>query len=48
MNKPIHNFFANDHKRIDSILEKAIKNPEAIDMDLYKGKLPHFSDSLKI
>src|SRR5690625_3641714 len=36
MNKPIHNFFANDHKRIDSILEKAIENPEAIDMHLYK------------
>ena len=37
MNKPLHNFFVNDHKRIDSILKKAIENPDAIDMDLYKN-----------
>lgn len=36
MNRPIYKFFANDHKRIDSILEDAIKTPDKIDMDLYK------------
>ena len=35
MNKPLHNFFTTDHQRLDILLNKAMENPEAIDMDYY-------------
>ena len=35
MNKPLHQFFTEDHHRIDQILQKAIAHPEKIDMDYY-------------
>ena len=35
MNKPLHNFFTKDHQRLDVLLNKAMENPEEIDMDYY-------------
>lgn len=35
MNKPLNQFFTNDHHRIDQILQKAIKNPDEIDLNYY-------------
>ena len=35
MNKPLHNFFTTDHQRLDILLNKAMENPQAIDMDYY-------------
>ena len=35
MNKPLHEFFTNDHHRIEQLLNKAIENPGKIDMDYY-------------
>lgn len=35
MNKPIHQFFTKDHHRIDGLLNKAIENPNEIDMKYY-------------
>lgn len=35
MNKPLHNFFTKDHHRLDTLLNKAIANPERIEMDYY-------------
>lgn len=45
MNKPLHQFFTEDHRRIEDILEEAIKNLDAIDPDIYRefriGLLTH-------
>lgn len=45
MNKPLHDFFTNDHERLDAILEVATKDMNAIDMEIYKqfriGLLTH-------
>lgn len=45
MNKPIFEFFTNDHRRIEGILEKAIADINNIDNELYqefrKGMLTH-------
>lgn len=35
MNKPLHQFFTNDHHHIDSLLTKATEQPGEIDMDFY-------------
>ena len=35
MNKPLHQFFAADHLRIDHILDKATERPGEIDMEVY-------------
>lgn len=35
MNKPLHQFFTEDHQRIDLLLDKAIAKPEGIDLDYY-------------
>ncbi|MBP9924377.1 MAG: hemerythrin domain-containing protein [Cyclobacteriaceae bacterium] len=35
MNKPLHQFFTEDHHRIDDLLNKAIEQPNEIDMDYY-------------
>lgn len=52
MNKPIHDFFTKDHRRIEAILEKAIEKPGEIDMDLYTefkiGLLTHIKMEEKI
>lgn len=45
MNKPLYQFFTEDHRRLDAILEKAIADPEEIQMDYYQqfrmGLLTH-------
>lgn len=52
MNKPLHHFFTNDHRRIESILEKAMENPDEIEMNLYHdfrvGLLTHIKMEEKI
>lgn len=35
MNKPLHQFFTNDHHHIDALLTKATAQPGEIDMDFY-------------
>ena len=35
MNAPLHHFFTQDHHRIDHFLNKAMENPDEIDMDYY-------------
>lgn len=35
MNKPLHQFFTEDHHRIDTMLNEAIKLPGEIDMNYY-------------
>ena len=35
MNKPLHQFFTNDHHHIDALLTKATEHPGEIDMDFY-------------
>lgn len=35
MNKPLHQFFTNDHHRIDALLNKATEQPGEIDMNYY-------------
>lgn len=36
MNGPIYQFFAQDHNRVDDILQEAIKDSESIDFDKYQ------------
>lgn len=52
MNKPIYQFFTNDHHRIEALLDKAIEKPGTIDMDLYlkfrAGLLTHIKMEEKI
>ena len=35
MNKPLHQFFTNDHHRLDKLLNKATEQPGAIEMNYY-------------
>ncbi|MET4081803.1 hypothetical protein ABIB40_001754 [Pedobacter sp. UYP30] len=35
MNKPLHQFFTEDHQRIDQLLDKATANPDQIELDYY-------------
>lgn len=35
MNKRLHQFFAEDHQRIDTLLDKATEQPNEIDMNYY-------------
>lgn len=52
MNKLLHQFFTQDHRRIEEILERAIKDPTNIDMDIYyqfrTGLLTHIKMEEKI
>lgn len=52
MDRPIYNFFTNDHERIDKLLDRAVKNPKAIDLELYHrfrvGLLTHIKMEEKI
>src|SRR5699024_4375020 len=45
MNKPLHQFFTQDHRRIDDLLERATADPNQIDDHLYRqfrvGLLTH-------
>lgn len=35
MNKPLHQFFEEDHRQIDTLLKKAIEQPNEIEMNYY-------------
>ena len=35
MNKPLHQFFTQDHHRLENLLDKATAQPDEIDMDFY-------------
>lgn len=35
MNKPLHQFFENDHREIDRLLNKAMENPNEIEIEYY-------------
>lgn len=52
MNKPIHDFFTNDHHRLDKILNSAIADIENIDPELYHqfrtGLLKHIKMEEKV
>lgn len=52
MNKPIYDFFTNDHRRLEYLLEKATENMDAIDMESYLafriGLLTHISLEEKV
>lgn len=45
MNKPLHQFFTEDHERIEGLLEQAITDPDQIDLERYRkfriGLLTH-------
>lgn len=45
MEKPIHQFFSKDHRRIDKLLDQATEDPNNIDLGLYEqfrvGLLTH-------
>ena len=52
MNKPLYQFFTNDHRRIDALLDKATQNPDEFQMDYYHqfrtGLLKHIKMEEKI
>lgn len=52
MNRPLHAFFTEDHRRLEAILEKAFTHPDAIDLQLYDefraGLLRHIGMEEKI
>jgi hemerythrin superfamily protein len=52
MNKPLYNFFTNDHRRIEALLDKATEKPDAIQMEYYHqfrtGLLRHIKMEEKI
>jgi len=52
MNKPLHQFFTNDHHRLDELLKKASKDPDHVDMTYYHqfrtGLLRHIKMEEKI
>lgn len=52
MNKPIYDFFTNDHRRIDQLLEDSIENKKVTNFDLYHqfrvGLLTHIKMEEKI
>lgn len=35
MNRPLHDFFENDHQQIDALLHDALADPKKIDMEYY-------------
>lgn len=52
MNKPLYNFFTNDHRRIEGLFEKAIEKSPEIEPDYYQrfrtGLLRHIKMEEKI
>jgi hypothetical protein len=52
MNKLLYQFFSNDHRRIDELLDKATENPDDLQMDYYHqfrtGLLKHIKMEEKI
>lgn len=52
MNNPIYQFFTNDHRRVEAILERAIKTLGQFDMDAYQafrvGLLTHIKMEEKV
>lgn len=52
MNKPIYNFFTNDHRRVEQILLEAIADIGNIDLDLYEtfrvGLMTHIKMEEKV
>lgn len=52
MNKPIYQFFTNDHQRIDDLLDKATENAAEMQMDYYHqfrtGLLKHIKMEEKV
>ncbi len=52
MNKPLYQFFTNDHRRIDNLLDKATENPDVLEMGYYHqfrtGLLKHIKMEEKI
>jgi len=52
MNRPLYNFFTNDHRRIESLFEKAVENPNDVQTDLYHqfrtGLLKHIKMEEKV
>jgi len=52
MNKPLYQFFTNDHRRIDELLDKATEDPENVQLDYYHqfrtGLLKHIKMEEKI
>jgi hypothetical protein len=52
MNKPLYQFFTNDHRRIEELLDKAIEDVDSIQMDYYHrfrtGLLKHIKMEEKI
>lgn len=52
MNRPLYDFFTNDHRRLDGLLGEAIVNPDEIDMEYYHpfrtGLLTHIKMEEKI
>lgn len=52
MNKPLHKFFTEDHRRIEDLLDKATGNPDEYRMEYYQqfrtGLLTHIKMEEKI
>jgi hypothetical protein len=52
MNKPLYQFFTNDHRRIDELLNKATQKPDDVQMEYYHqfrtGLLKHIKMEEKI
>lgn len=52
MNQPLHDFFTQDHRRLEAILEEAMQHPNEINMELYQefrvGLLTHISMEEKV
>jgi hypothetical protein len=52
MNQPLYDFFTQDHRRIEALLDKATESPREIDMDYYHqfrtGLLRHIKMEEKI
>lgn len=52
MNKQIHHFFTNDHRRLEDLLRKATENPDTINLEYYHpfrvGLLTHIKMEEKI
>jgi hypothetical protein len=52
MNKPLYKFFTNDHRRIESLLDKATEDPDNILLEYYQqfrtGLLKHIKMEEKI
>lgn len=52
MNKALYQFFEEDHRRLDDLLDRATRDPDEIDMDLYHrfrtGLLTHIKMEEKV